>query len=89
MDAPILSPYIPVFQGDRNLESEPRRVVVVEPIAVRERIAAQLLGVDEETLRTWRKAQKGPPCKKCGGAVVYVLTELRTWASSLPAVVPA
>jgi predicted DNA-binding transcriptional regulator AlpA len=81
-----LAPYVPVSRGSAAQEDEPSRVVVVEPIAVREDVAAQLVGLDGETLRYWRKQRKGPPYRKLGSAVVYEVAELRAWVQEQPLV---
>jgi hypothetical protein len=75
-----------IVRGRADREEEPTRVVVVEPISVREDIAALMIGLDEETLRGWRKLRTGPPFRKAGRKVVlYMVEELREWVKSCPA----
>lgn len=47
--------------------------------AIDERIAGPILDVSLSTLRNWRVAGKGPPYRKIGRKVAYVLTEILTW----------
>lgn len=47
--------------------------------SVDERVAAPIVGVSLSSLRNWRVAGKGPPYRKIGRKVAYVLTELLTW----------
>ena len=74
-----------IVRGQADHEEEPTRVVVVEPIAVREDIASLMLGVAEETLSGWRKLRIGPPFRKAGSVVIYLVDELRDWAKACPA----
>ena len=80
-----LKPTEVIVRGQADREEEPTHVVVVEPIAVREDLAALMIGVAEETLSSWRKLRTGPPFRKAGGAVIYLVEELRVWANSCPA----
>ena len=78
-------PNLALLQGRADREGEPMRVVVVEPIAVREDIASAMTGIPMETLRLRRKQRTGCPYKKEGSSVVYLVKDLRAWVESLPA----
>lgn len=80
-----LAPQEVIVRGQADREEEPTRVVVVEPISVREDIASLMIGIDEETLRSWRKLRIGPPYRKPGRVVLYLVEELREWVRSAPA----
>ena len=84
----VLQPYIPIERGQADLEEEPTRVIVVEARAVREQIAAEMIGLEAETLRSWRKDRKGPPYRKLGSAVVYPVAMLDAWLECQPLVNP-
>ena len=73
-----------IERGQADREEEPSRVVVVEPMAVREDIMALMLGLSADTLSAWRKLKEGPPYRKLGGAVVYVVEEVRAWVKAQP-----
>lgn len=40
---------------------------------------SERLGVPVETLRTWRKARKGPPSYRLGRAIRYDVAQFETW----------
>lgn len=50
-----------------------------EPEAVDERAAAPIVGLKPSTLKKLRVRGGGPPYRKLGHAVRYVVTELRAW----------
>ena len=77
-------PSLCVEQGRPDREAAPSKVVIVEPIAVREDIASEMLGIPKETLRQHRKRRTGPPFRKDGASVLYLVKDLRAWAESLP-----
>jgi hypothetical protein len=55
-------------------------------IALRdERFAAGRLGVSVETLRTWRKQDRGPRYRKLGRAVRYSIADLEAFVEAAPA----
>ncbi len=70
--------------GRFDREEEARRVVVVEPLSVREDMASAMTGIPVETLRAHRKTQTGPPYSKDGASVIYIVDDLRAWLRSLP-----
>lgn len=52
----------------------------IEPLAVRRKDAARLLGVSEGTLRNWEAERRGPPfIRGAGRAVLYELARLKNW----------
>jgi hypothetical protein len=52
----------------------------------KERFAAAYLGVSVETLRTWRRENRGPRFRKIGGRCVrYSLRDLISFAEASPA----
>ena len=77
-------PSLAVEHGRADREAAPSRVIVVEPIAVREGVAADMLGIPAETLRQHRKHRTGPPFRKSGASVIYLVKDLRNWAENLP-----
>lgn len=77
-------PSLAVERGHADHEAAPSRVVIVEPIAVREAVASEMLGISAETLRSRRKKRTGPPFKKDGATVIYLVKDLRAWAEGLP-----
>lgn len=54
---------------------------VMKPIALREREAAEVLGVSVKTLRNWRYMTpiRGPHPSRIGRAVVYPVTEIERY----------
>ncbi|MBP1627176.1 MAG: hypothetical protein H6Q00_1651 [Holophagaceae bacterium] len=82
-----LQPSEIIEHGQSDRENGPTRVIVVEPIAVREDVAGLMLGMPVETLRDWRKKRTGPPCRKAGATVIYLVEDLRAWAKSCPELV--
>ena len=78
-------PSLAVERGHADHEAAPSRVVIVEPLSVREAVASEMLGIPVETLRYRRKLRTGPPFRKDGASVVYVVAELRSWLEGLPA----
>jgi hypothetical protein len=73
-----------IEHGDSSREAAPSKMIVVEPIAVREALASEMIGIPVETLRQHRKRRTGPPFRKDGATVLYLVKELRNWAESLP-----
>lgn len=59
---------------------------MLQPILVRETEAAQLLVVDVQTLRRWRRLGDGPPYVKYGTSqgspVRYPLNEIHRWIAA-------
>lgn len=54
-------------------------------LAVREHVAADLIGVSAGTLRNWRcdpRGNKGPAYAKIGARVVYKIDDLKAWLDS-------
>lgn len=49
------------------------------PLYLRPRDAAELTGISEGTLRNWRSAEKGPPFRRAGRAILYPRDELIEW----------
>ena len=78
-------PSLAFEHGNADREAAPSRVVIVEPIAVREAIASEMIGIPVETLRQRRKQRTGPPYRKDGASVLYLVKDLRNWAENLPA----
>lgn len=55
----------------------------LEPLAVRRKDAARLLGVSEATLRNWEAQQRGPAFLRASGrAILYNVATLRSWIAS-------
>lgn len=77
-------PSLLLEHGQADREEEARRVVVVEPLSVREDMASAMTGIPVETLRAHRKTQTGPPYSKDGASVIYIVDDLRAWLRSLP-----
>jgi threonine dehydrogenase-like Zn-dependent dehydrogenase len=78
-------PALHLMAGQADRHAAPTQVIVVEPIAVREELAAAMTGIPAETLRAHRKNRTGPPFRKDGATVLYLTRELRAWAEALPA----
>ena len=78
-------PALHLVAGQADRHAAPSQVIVVEPIAVREDLAAAMTGIPPETLRAHRKNRTGPPYRKDGATVIYLTKDLRSWAESLPA----
>ena len=56
----------------------------MEPICVREELASAMTGIPVETLRAHRKTRTGPPFRKEGASVLYLVKDLKAWAEALP-----
>jgi hypothetical protein len=78
-------PNLALAMGQFDRYPAPQQVVIVEPLAVRETIASAMLGIPMETLRLRRKQRTGPPFRKDGSSVIYLVKDLRAWVESLPA----
>lgn len=78
-------PNLMLEHGRADREAAASHVVVVEPIAVREELASAMLGIPMETMRMRRKQRTGPPYRKDGSSVLYLVADLRAWAEALPA----
>lgn len=57
----------------------PRLGQALEPLAVRRKDAARLLGVSEGALRLWEAERRGPVFVREGKAVLYSVARLRDW----------
>lgn len=84
MDAALVTRLCAIERGLAALEDAPTRTIVVEPLAVREGLASQMLGMSVESLRAHRKMRTGPPYRKIGATVVYVVADLRAWLAVQP-----
>lgn len=54
-------------------------------VCVNSATAADLIGVKQATLRSWRMRGEGPPSFKAGGVVLYRLAKLHAWLNDLEA----
>jgi excisionase family DNA binding protein len=52
--------------------------VAANPLAVRSREAAKLLGISERLMWEWTRSEGVPHCR-IGGVVLYPVEELRAW----------
>lgn len=77
-------PALHLVAGRADQHAAPTQVVVVEPICVREELASAMTGIPVETLRTHRKTRTGPPFRKEGASVLYLVKDLKAWAEALP-----
>lgn len=66
-----------------NLE---QRTVPVRQRALRREAASRYIGVDAATLQDWagEHPPKGPPFRRLGGRVVYLIEELDAYLNALP-----
>lgn len=77
-------PALHLVAGRADQHAAPTQVVVVEPICVREELASAMIGIPVETLRAHRKTRTGPPFRKEGASVLYLVKDLKAWAEALP-----
>ncbi len=56
------------------------KITSLEPLAVRPKEAARLIGVSERTFATMRACGQLPPSYKLNGCVVYRTADLRKWS---------
>lgn len=101
VEAHFIELFLPEF--NRCQRSEALRYAGVQPIDGRTppetcmpqlmpEAAARFLGVDLETLHSWRRMGIGPRCKRISGgskARYYLFSDLRKFAEHQPALIPA
>ncbi len=66
-----------------NLE---HRTLPVRQRALRREAASRYIGVDAATLQDWagERPPKGPPFRRLGGRVIYLIDELDAYLDALP-----
>lgn len=56
-------------------------IIQLEPLCIRLKEVAQLLGISERTLATMRSCGKLPPAIRLGGCLLYPVSDLKLWVS--------
>lgn len=71
---------------ERALAALENRTLPARQCAFRREAAARHVGVDAATLQDWagEKPPKGPPFRRLGGRVIYLIEELDAFLNALP-----
>jgi hypothetical protein len=71
---------------ERTLANLENRTLPARQRALRREAASRYIGVDAATLQDWagEKPPKGPPFRRLGGRVVYLIEELDAYLDALP-----
>lgn len=70
----------------RTIANLEHRTVPVRQRALRREAAGRYIGIDAATLQDWagERPPKGPPFRRLGGRVIYLIEELDAYLDTLP-----